>query len=757
MNQEFNTKINSSNILSLLLISILLYGWTLFEPFAGDALLHLMDDTQIHSLSDALKVFFTSNNDLYQEDYRLTFFHRPVFNELYINLLKFLFDENLFLYRLVNIILLSLSSIFIYKILYTVTHNKFSSFVGGVFLVCSPSLFYGIYEFGLSFSELLVFLSVISVYFLQKYTITDKKIHLLLTLLFTFLTVFTKESAMFFPFSVILFYIYFINYKNNFTFKNNISKTINIFKKKYKFFIILIFISILYLYTRYLKLGSIFAVVAVGQEATLSDSFFKLLAYLLHILYLPINILPNYMILSLSDLPFNQIILKITIFIFLIYLVYKFIKEKYFDFLLLLFSALMLFIPIIKASRNAPYYSDMMVVPFSIILGMGFFYFSKNLKNIYIKILISLITILLLLNSIFFQKDYISKPFLWLTNAQGVGRAILSDFSYIQTENFTYVGTSGVRQNEGIFWVMNQHSGDNYFGSIFAKNFNLPIDKFLRSSEQINKNTNIAFIDFIDSNKLRKLSSSPLPGFGKLLFTKFSNGFVKEKVENINSSYDINNSKVVRIECKNKVFDKTTIDFINNNNVLTREINSFNNLSKEQTNSFFEFVTNNEYKMLEVNENFDDICKEKVVYIYKDINIDKEQFDTIINKSPDFQDKTAWVGNVNYDVNDNSVIVGPSNNNILFQCMPIDELTMYKVSAEILSVTEAAQARLQINWHDKEENFISSSIDVVTPDKFFKEYHKIFITPKNAKIGCAYVAPHKDKDIVKYKFVKVEK
>ncbi len=135
----------------------------------------------------------------------------------------------------------------------------------------------------------------------------------------------------------------------------------------------------------------------------------------------------------------------------------------------------------------------------------------------------------------------------------------------------------------------------------------------------------------------------------------------------------------------------------------------------------------------------------------------QKQFDTIINKSPDFQDKTAWVGNVNYDVNDNSVIVGPSNNNILFQCMPIDELTMYKVSAEILSVTEDAQARLQINWHDKEEKFISSSIDVVTPDKFFREYHKIFITPKNAKIGCAYVAPHKDKDIVKYKFVKVEK
>ncbi|MCT7433175.1 hypothetical protein N5T66_07735 [Aliarcobacter cryaerophilus] len=754
-----NIKENKIYITMLFFIAMLLYCWTIFEPFAGDALLHLMDDTQIYSLSDMLKVFFTSHNDLFQENYRLTFFHRPVFNELYINLLKFLFSENLFLYRLTNIVLLALSSIFVYKILYNITQSNFSSFLGGVFLVCNPSLFYGIYEFGLSFSELLVFLSVTSIYFLQKYTLTGKKLYLLLTLLFTFSTVFTKESAMFFPFSIILFYIYFINYKNNFTFKNNISKTINIFKKKYKFFIILIFISILYLYTRYLKLGSIFAIVAVGQEATLFDSFSKLFAYLLHILYVPTKILPNYMILSLSDLPIIQIILKITIFIFFIYFIYRFIKEKYFDFLLLFSISLMLFIPIVKASRNAPYYSDLMVVPFSIIIGMGFFYFTKNLNNIYIKILISLITILLLLNSIFFQKDYISKPFLWLTNAQGVGRAILSDFSYIQTENFTYVGTSGVRQNEGIFWVMNQHSGDNYFGSIFAKNFNLPIDKFLRSSEQITKNTNIAFIDFIDSNLPRKLSSSPLPGFGRLLFTKFDNGFVKVKIENIYSSYNINNSKVVRIECKNKVLDKTTIDFINNNDVLTREINSFNNLSKEKTNSFFEFVTNNEYKILEFNENFDEICKEKVVYIYKDIDMNKEQFDTIINKSPEFQDKTAWIGNINYDINDNSVIVGPGvdNKNVLIQDINVDELTAYKITAEIASLSEKSQARLQINWHDKDSKFINASIKVITPEMDYKKFSKIFISPQNAKIGILYITPHNEKDIVKYKSIKVEK
>ncbi|MCT7606965.1 hypothetical protein N5U27_10725 [Aliarcobacter butzleri] len=754
-----SVNVNKFYLVILFLITICLYAWTIFEPFAGDALLHLIDDTQIHSLSDIIKVFFTSYNDLYQENYRLTFFHRPVFNELYVNLLKFLFEENLFLYRLTNIVLLGLSSIFVYKILYTITHSQFSSFLGGVFLVCSPSLFYGIYEFGLSFSELLVFLSVISVYFLQKYTITDKKIHLLLTFLFTFLTIFTKESAMFFSFSVILLYIYFINYKNTFTFKNNIYVTINICKKKYLFFTMLIFISILYLYTRYLKLGSIFAVVAVGQEATLSDSFFKLLAYLLHILYVPINILPNYMILPLSDLSVNQIILKIIIFLFFILFIYKFVKEKYFDFLLLFFSALMLFVPIIKASRNAPYYSDLMILPFSIIIGMGFFYFSKNFKNIYTKILIGLITILLLLNSMFFQKDYLTNPSLWLTNAQGIGRAVLSDFSYIKTENFTYVGTSGVRQNESIFWILNQHSGDDYFGSIFAKNFNLPIDRFIRSSEQITKNTNIAFIDFIDSNQPRKLSSSPLPGFGRLLFTKFDNGFVKEKLENIHSSYNINNSKVVRIECKNKILDKTTIDFINSNNVITREINSFNNLSKEQTNSFFEFVTNNEYKILEVNENFDDICIGKSVYIYKDINIYKEQFDTIINKSPDFQDKTPWIGNVNYDVNDNSVIVGPGTDNksVLIQNINVDELTAYKITADIASLSEKSQARLQINWHDKNGDFINTSIEVINPEKSFKAYNKIFVAPKNAQLAVLYVTPHKDKDIVKYKFVKVEK
>src|SRR5438445_9591482 len=77
--------------LALALMLVILYGWTVFEPYAGDALMHMMDDTQIHSLGDALQTFYGGSNSAYHEQHRLTIFHRPVFNELYLTALKEIF------------------------------------------------------------------------------------------------------------------------------------------------------------------------------------------------------------------------------------------------------------------------------------------------------------------------------------------------------------------------------------------------------------------------------------------------------------------------------------------------------------------------------------------------------------------------------------------------------------------------------------------------------------------------------------------
>ena len=242
MKENFNYQINLLGILSLLLITIILYSWTIFEPFAGDALLHLMDDTQIHSISDILKVFYNSSNELYVEDYRLNVFHRPVFNELYISAIKNIFGSNIIWFRIINVLILGLSSILLYKILLKLTCDYKSSFLGAIFLLCSPSLFFGIYEFGLSFSGLLVFLSLISIYFLQAYLLSENKYYILLTLFFTFLTVFTKESAMFFPFSMIILFIFFYIQKHHSEISEYKNTIVKISKKNFLFFALFIFI-----------------------------------------------------------------------------------------------------------------------------------------------------------------------------------------------------------------------------------------------------------------------------------------------------------------------------------------------------------------------------------------------------------------------------------------------------------------------------------------------------------------------------------
>jgi len=146
-------------ILAILLL--ILYGWTIFEPFSGDALMHMMDDTQIHSLGDVLRTFYGGTNPVYQEQYRLIGFHRPVFNELYLTALKGIFGVGSVWLRVMTLaMLIGIAWVFL-SLIQNMQVSVLPAVVGTAWLVFSPSLFFGLYEYGLAFSQLLVLLAVI--------------------------------------------------------------------------------------------------------------------------------------------------------------------------------------------------------------------------------------------------------------------------------------------------------------------------------------------------------------------------------------------------------------------------------------------------------------------------------------------------------------------------------------------------------------------------------------------------------------------
>ena len=71
-------------------LCLVLYGWTIFLPICCDGLMHTADDLVIKNFVDVLRNIFGIRND-YGELNTIGVFHRPIFNELYISLLKFLF------------------------------------------------------------------------------------------------------------------------------------------------------------------------------------------------------------------------------------------------------------------------------------------------------------------------------------------------------------------------------------------------------------------------------------------------------------------------------------------------------------------------------------------------------------------------------------------------------------------------------------------------------------------------------------------
>lgn len=608
--------------LTLTLILLILYGWAVFEPFAGDALMHMMDDTQIKSLDDVLRAFYSNTNPNHHESYRLVVFHRPVFNELFVTLLKEMFGNGSVWIRvstLTMIIGIAWAFLLLMKMMQV---NVLPATVAAVWLVLAPSLFFGLYEFGLAFSQLMVLTAVFSVITLKKYIDTRSKPWLAISLLTTAILVFTKESAVTWPIICILLIFLFNNYsslnKHILSFRELFEKvTSAIVSYKYSIFLFALLVPI-YFFTRYIKLGSFTAIAGgIEQNPSLIDALIKFLGFTLLSLQVPTEIIPTYMAQSIFAMSSVEMFFRFFVFIYgALMLVVVWRKSRIASFVLLI-SFILAFIPIIKVSRNSPNYGDLMGIPLSIAIALGTEFVRQRIAH-RISITLSISTIILLiLIAGFFSSGYVYNTNMWLARAQGFARSALFDFTSSQGsfEAEQIVGASGMFSHEQN-WALNHNK--ELFGSVFVSNLGVPSEKFISSSERLLFNSKVMFIDFDPDMKQRKLGSHFLPGYGRLYTAYFPTGYIKKALERKGDhSFNVENAAVVRLECGNKFNNNFSISFHSRSGTTnSRVVESQMNLKSSQQNIVFEFVPPPNIKLITLHDELGGNCISPMVYGY---------------------------------------------------------------------------------------------------------------------------------------------
>lgn len=95
-------------------------------------------------------------------------------------------------------------------------------------------------------------------------------------------------------------------------------------------------------------------------------------------------------------------------------------------------------------------------------------------------------------------------------------------------------------------------------------------------------------------------------------------------------------------------------------------------------------------------------------------------------------------------------------NSAISQAVPIRENVRVFMSAETICPVKDSIGRLQINWHNENDEFIKTSIKTF-PCKDIPETHSVeYVSPNNTKYGIVYISGHLDEPIT-FKSVSVKK
>lgn len=344
-------------VIILGIMSLATYWWTISLPIIGDGLMHLNDTTDLSSVVNLVKVFYTFDGVGKPENSATLGFHRPVFNEIIVTITKAVTHFDVEKIRFISILAFSVIVMCSYLLGRELFQSRVKAVILGILMNFSIIYYSGIYEYGLSFSIWLTLFVIESFYFTVKYVKYYKKLDLSLAVLFTLLAMYTKESAM--CLGIALSWYVFIN---------EVSKNRKITFKVWLYGGIQLIVLVVYLCTRYLKLGSLFTAVEVNAEKiTLTETIRKIYGYYLLCFNIANEVIPDYMCARLTDrMEYAVMILILSVLAIYIsakgiYIVFK--ERKYrWDIISYIGMYVFLLVPVFKVNRNAPYYGDICAV-----------------------------------------------------------------------------------------------------------------------------------------------------------------------------------------------------------------------------------------------------------------------------------------------------------------------------------------------------------------------------------------------------------
>lgn len=470
-------------IIGLFVLSVITYLWTLKLPIIGDGLMHLNDKTDLSSVKNILKSFYTFIGIGKPEHTATLAFHRPIFNEIIVEEIKQITNYNTYEIRAISILVHAIAVIVGYLIGWEIFNSYYKASILGIFINYALTYFHGIYDFGLSFSLWLTVFAMLSFYFTIKYYKNRKIKYLFFVLIFTFIAMYTKESAL--TLGIALSWYVLVK---------DICENKRVTKSTIFFGLSQIVILSIYLLSRYMKLGSLFAVaggIDAGESITFKLILEKIIGYFYYALNIPNKCLPGYMCVYM-----NNKLVAISIFMLLIpiYMFYKVIfmiktkDKKGIDCLLYFSMYLLLIIPVFKTTRNAPYYGDIFIL---FILLMVLTICNTNVKHdkAYLIVFLSVYILVFAVNIYDSVKEDSTYYLSVISNKGMMLKQELSEIKEdIKTEKVLL--SSNWLRNDNDYFIYN-HNG---MGSFYK--FNIDISKEVDIIQSSNINENSTVIDY---------------------------------------------------------------------------------------------------------------------------------------------------------------------------------------------------------------------------------------------------------------------
>lgn len=360
-------------IAGLVLISFVTYAWSINLPIIGDGLMHLSDHTDL-SVRNLIKCFYTLDGLGKPADSATMQFHRPVFDEIIVELLKKITNYHISGIRFFSVAAHSATVVAVFLIGVELYSNMKQAVFLALMFNFSLTYFSGIYEFGLSFSLWLTLFMLLAFYETIKYRKYGKTKNLIWLCIWTWMAMFTKESAMTMGIAF-SWYVFITEYAS----EQKISK------KTVRYGAAQAVILFIYLATRMKKLGSLFTVTAGGidaKEFSFTEILKKLAGYWGYALNIPNHCFEAYLCAYLSKL---GICFAIAVFGFTVWSAIRYIqaiknKEKQLWISGAAFAGvyLILCLPIFKTTRNSVYYGDILAL-FVLLVAVGCIDFEKKI------------------------------------------------------------------------------------------------------------------------------------------------------------------------------------------------------------------------------------------------------------------------------------------------------------------------------------------------------------------------------------------